>query len=52
MKNRTKVKVICKCKSKSDKHQKGLQQRVTQRKNAESRIVNHNYSFTNKVIKE
>ena len=41
-----------KCKSKSDKHQKGLKQRVTQKKNAENRIINHDYSFTNKVVKE
>ncbi len=41
-----------KCKSKSDKHQKGLKQRVVQKKNAENRIINHDYSFTSKVIKE
>jgi hypothetical protein len=41
-----------KCKSKSDKHQKGLKQRVVQKKNAEHRIINHDYSFTSKVIKE
>ena len=41
-----------KCKSKSDKHQKGLKQRVVQKKNAEHRKINHDYSFTSKVIKE
>ena len=41
-----------KCKSKSDKHQKGLKQRVVQKKNAENRIINHDYSFTSKVVKE
>jgi len=38
-----------KCKSKSDKHQKGLKQRIVQRKNAENRIKNHHFYFTNKV---
>ena len=38
-----------KSKSKSDKHQKGLKQRVIQKKNAERRIINHNFSFTNNI---
>jgi len=41
-----------KCKSKSDKHDKGLRQRATQRQNAEKRIQNHQFSFTNKVTLE
>ena len=41
-----------KCKSKSDKHDKGLKQRVIQRKNAEKRIKNHHFSFTDKVTLE
>jgi len=41
-----------KCKSKSDKHAKGLRQRATQRKNAEKRIENHQFAFTNKVTLE
>ena len=41
-----------KCKSKSDKHQKGLKQRVVQRKNAENRVINHDFSFSDKVVKE
>ena len=36
-----------KCKSKSDKHAKGLRQRATQRKNAEKRIKTHQFAFTN-----
>ena len=38
-----------KSRSKKDKHQKGLKQRVTQRKNAERRIVNHQFSFTDNI---
>lgn len=38
-----------KCKSKANKHQKGLQQRVTQKKNAERRLKNHLFSFTNNI---
>ena len=38
-----------KSKSKRDKHQKGLKQRVVQKRNAERRIVNHHFSFTNKI---
>mgnify|MGYP001010071886 CR=1 FL=1 len=41
-----------KSKSKRDKHQKGLKQRVTQRKNAEKRIVNHQFSFTDHISLE
>ena len=41
-----------KSKSKSDKHQKGLKQRATQKKNAHSRIKNHSFSFTDKVTIE
>lgn len=36
-------------KSKSDKHQKGLKQRVTQKKNAEQRIINHQFAFTSNI---
>lgn len=38
-----------KSKGKKDKHQKGLKQRVTQRKNTERRIVNHQFSFTDNI---
>jgi len=38
-----------KCKSKADKHQKGLRQRAIQKKNAINRIKNHGFSFTNKI---
>ena len=38
-----------KSKSKSDKHQKGLKQRKVQKNNAENRIINHNFSFTNNI---
>jgi len=38
-----------KSKSKRDKHQKGLKQRVIQKRNAERRIVNHHFSFTNNI---
>ena len=41
-----------KSKSKSDKHQKGLKQRATQKKNAHARIKNHSFSFTDKVTIE
>jgi|SaaInlStandDraft_5_1057022.scaffolds.fasta_scaffold10466_5 curved DNA-binding protein CbpA len=41
-----------KSRSKSDKHQKGLKQRKTQKDNAESRILNHGFSFTDKVSVE
>ena len=41
-----------KSKSKSDKHQKGLKQRATQKKNAHTRIKNHSFSFTDKVTIE
>lgn len=38
-----------KSKSKSDKHQKGLKQRKVQKNNAENRIINHKFSFTNNI---
>ena len=38
-----------KSKSKANKHQKGLKQRVIQKKNAERRIKNHHFSFTDKI---
>ena len=38
-----------KSRSKKDKHQKGLKQRVIQRKNAERRIVKHQFSFTDNI---
>tara|TARA_B100000029_G_C17392577_1_gene893967 strand:+ start:76 stop:708 length:633 start_codon:yes stop_codon:yes gene_type:complete len=41
-----------KSRSKSDKHQKGLKQRKTQKNNAESRILNHGFSFSDKVSVE
>jgi hypothetical protein len=41
-----------KCKSKADKHEKGLRQRATQRKNAEKRIQKHQFAFTDKVTLE
>ena len=41
-----------KSRSKSDKHQKGLKQRKTQKDNAESRILNHGFSFSDKVSVE
>ena len=41
-----------KSRSKSDKHQKGLKQRKTQKDNAERRILNHRFSFTHKISVE
>jgi hypothetical protein len=38
-----------KSRSKKDKHQKGLKQRVVQRKNAERRIKNHKFAFTDNI---